>query len=285
VIPRLRICAGEATPSLHLGPAVAPEVEWKDGEGRVAVRSALHASGATVDLVGVGRFVILDGSDVVHAWPAADRSDVAVTDGFTRSVLPLILQHRGAQYLHASAVVTPAGVVVLCGRSGTGKSTLAAALERRGCGFWADDAVVFGIPSGSAEFSSVRLPSVLRLDGEAAELARSGPVGAITTPTALPGDLVPLAAIILLERGERDDPRSVPLTSGHALSSVLEHALCFSLHSTSARRRVVQDYVELVASVPVRRLVFRPDRERFRRLVESLFDEIGALKTVPQRGR
>ena len=58
---------------------------------------------------------------------------------FTDQVLAALLRHRGLLVLHANAVQTPDGVVVISGESGSGKSTTLAALLRRGCRMLSDD--------------------------------------------------------------------------------------------------------------------------------------------------
>lgn len=66
-------------------------------------------------------------------------------------VLPnvsLALEHEA---LHAAAVQTPRGVVAIAAPSGTGKSTLAAELMRRGSRFFADDVVALGRREGAVE--------------------------------------------------------------------------------------------------------------------------------------
>src|SRR5205823_1705698 len=70
-------------------------------------------------------------------------SSELVDDLFRTAVVPLALQVFGYEVLHASAVRTESGVSAFCGLSGTGKSTVAYGLSRRGYPLWADDAVVF----------------------------------------------------------------------------------------------------------------------------------------------
>jgi hypothetical protein len=60
----------------------------------------------------------------------------------TTKVIPAISVMRGYEALHACAVLAPAGVVAIMGPSGTGKSTLAAELLRRGLALFADDVLV-----------------------------------------------------------------------------------------------------------------------------------------------
>lgn len=84
------------------------------------------------------------GMEVV-AFPLPSAPPEPASDAFERSVLPMALQALGGEALHASGVLGPSGLVALCGDSGTGKSTLACALNAYGYLFWADDAVAFEV--------------------------------------------------------------------------------------------------------------------------------------------
>jgi hypothetical protein len=63
-------------------------------------------------------------------------------------VAGLILHQRGQLPLHASCVVVDERAIAICGRSGRGKSTLAAAFVRAGHRLLSDDIVVVGFPDG-----------------------------------------------------------------------------------------------------------------------------------------
>lgn len=64
-------------------------------------------------------------------------------------VIPSIGVMRGYEALHAAAVDSPGGIVAIMAPSGTGKSTLAAELLRRGWPLFADDQLTLGY-EGSA---------------------------------------------------------------------------------------------------------------------------------------
>ena len=57
-------------------------------------------------------------------------------------VFPLLLSQRGEMVLHASAVVSPAGAIAFVGRTGLGKSTLAAYLAVNGFPLLTDDCLI-----------------------------------------------------------------------------------------------------------------------------------------------
>ncbi len=86
---------------------------------------------------GVARYLVTNGRDVLIE-PIGGDDDVV---GLFCAGLPFttLLQQRGVAALHAAAVATEAGAVLLLGRSGIGKSSLAAALVERGYPLLADD--------------------------------------------------------------------------------------------------------------------------------------------------
>ena len=86
---------------------------------------------------GVARYLVTDGRDVLIEPLGGDADDVAAF--FVDTPLTVLLQQRSVVTLHAAGIATEAGAVLLLGRSGIGKSALAAALVERGSALLADD--------------------------------------------------------------------------------------------------------------------------------------------------
>ena len=89
-----------------------------------------------IELEGVVRYLATGGRDIL-VDPLGDAGDVAST--FVSAALVPCLQQRGVTTLHAAAVARQGGAVLLLGPSAVGKSSLAAALVRRGHALLADD--------------------------------------------------------------------------------------------------------------------------------------------------
>lgn len=68
-------------------------------------------------------------------------------DVFVRRVLPRVAILAGASAIHGAAVATAHGAILLLGESGTGKSTLSAALGRAGWDILSDDISVIWAPA------------------------------------------------------------------------------------------------------------------------------------------
>ena len=87
---------------------------------------------------GVARFLLSGGREIVFETAAGVApGDIAIF--LTGTVLGILLHQRGQVVLHASAVRVNGKAVLFCGASGTGKSTLAAALAQRGLPVVTDD--------------------------------------------------------------------------------------------------------------------------------------------------
>jgi len=87
---------------------------------------------------GRGRYLISRGEEIlVECRPGTDPRDIRVN--LLGSAWGALLHQRGLFPLHASAIATESGAVLFMGGSGSGKSTMAAALVRRGYRLLADD--------------------------------------------------------------------------------------------------------------------------------------------------
>jgi hypothetical protein len=137
------------------------------------------------------------------------------------------LHGRGLTAIHAAAVATPSGILVLAGASGQGKSTLALGLAHRGFGLLSDelaivdrDGTVFPYPrSVHVRPATLDLIPALEFLADRPRLTLGGGSEWALTPAELrdrwggtPPATGPLAAILLLD--------GVPGTSMPALTSV-----------------------------------------------------------------
>ena len=105
----------------------AADESWDASPGSFLLRGGRRA----------GRFLIEAGTVVFERNPGCD--DAMLAQHFTGQVLAALLRLRGLLVLHANAVQVPGGVVVIGGDTGSGKSTTAAMLVRRGGRMLSDD--------------------------------------------------------------------------------------------------------------------------------------------------
>jgi hypothetical protein len=261
-LPRLTTVSPDIVTPLLPEAADSPIRRWLTRDGRVAAYGYSAAGARWLHFPGLATFRFVVPDEVTAIAPRAPEPE-RIVDVYRRIVLPLALQAFGYEVLHASAIVSGDGVVAFCALPETGKSTVAYGLGRRGYGLFADDAVVFRAFPGQVQ--AIPLPFRMRLrpltrsffarhgdsrDGD--HVRRSG-----RSPRSL-------AAVFVLERVERSGRASAEvrrLPPGAALPAVLSHAHSFSEHDPVRKRRLVEQYLALVAGLPVFQLRFPPGLE------------------------
>ena len=249
--------------SFH-APEVASdrEVVISDPDGAPLVFGWRRGGDHWLSLPDIADFRFRAGSDVVAAYAAPGASTEDVVDAYQGSVLPIAVQIAlHGQSLHASAVVTPDGrIVAFCGSSQAGKTTIAVGLSRRGCGLWADDAVAFD--ARADELTAVRLPFELNLRKESAAYFDALPEEDVAVrANGHPPEWTQakLAAFCVLERLEESSGRYTieRLTSRDAFTALLAQSFRFKPQAHEEKRRMMQDYLEAVAQLPVFRVRYR----------------------------
>jgi hypothetical protein len=163
-VPRYRVAgleieSGLALPGLRAGSAdgESADVVVRVGETPPGLPDPLdrganweRAAGALlVSLPGLARFLVREaGEIVVEAQAGAAPDDLAIFAA--GPMLGLLLHLQGRIVLQASAVAVAGGAVLFCGPTSAGKSTLAAALGRRGYPIICDDlcAIDLDAPGG-----------------------------------------------------------------------------------------------------------------------------------------
>jgi hypothetical protein len=210
-----------------------------------------------------------------HPGPLAEPEHIL--DAYYDAALPMAVQVvLGGQAVHASAVVAPeTRVAAFCGLSHTGKTTIAYGLSRRGYPIWADDVVAFDTSSGEGVWS-LRLPFRLNLRAQSAAHFEGLPEAcASRADGGFPEwARVPLAVLFVLQPLDRARPAlrhgARRLSPKEALLALLANAFCFQPQTPHEKRKMMQDYLEVVACVPIFRLEVRPGLDA----LVALLDEI-----------
>jgi hypothetical protein len=207
------------------------------------------------------------GTDIT-AFPQPSVSHAKVQDLFSRVVFPIALHARGMEVLHASAVLTKAGVIAFCAMADTGKSTTAYALSCRGYMQWADDAVPFEIKDGHV--TAVPHPFMVRLDPDAEEyLGRKEPSKKIS----LEDSRKRLVALFVLKRSSNPNDGEIRIdqfSAAEAFRAVLLHGHFFNLKTTELMKQMVSNYLKLTSLIPVFRVSFKPGFDRLPNLLDHL---------------
>jgi len=264
--------AGAVVPPPVSGSGPLIEV-WRDNEGEICAYGETIGEDCWMHLPGLASFRFSNARDEVTAV-VDDVADDSIHDAYHRRVLPMALQVRGREVLHASAVCAPAGVIAFCGVSESGKSTIAHAFDRRGRHVWADDVVGFEITKEGPV--TMRLPFRIRL-------RRPSPDGftiKAIQPNGANGDRQKsqrLAAVCILRKSDKlkTNVELEYLPPATTFAAILPHAYFFSFRDSARKRLMIQNYLELVARVPIYEL-------RFRSGLENLDAMLDAIETISQ---
>lgn len=220
-----------------------------------------------------------DAEEALYFWPgsgafrvhAGRTVEVDPDDGLGADVLGLIvlsrlvaavLHQRGRLVLHASAVVGPAGAVAVAAHSGTGKSTSAAVLVRRGYEMLTDDLLAIDlltpVPTVPPGGRGLKLwpASVEAVGAGALDPGRLRPVVAGSDKQVWPLDAVsgpvPLVGLYVLEAAA--GPTVVPLAGRHAVREVMSRSYCSEELRLWGAGANLAHAAAVVQRVPVRHL-------------------------------
>jgi hypothetical protein len=242
------------------------EVRWADLDG---VRTNLLArwlpasvtDGETgLSMPGIGTFLVRDGREVL-VDPDPDGNEALLQLALLGPVLAALLHQRGDLVLHASAVEIDGAAIGFLGGRGAGKSTMAAALLRRGYPLLTDDILAVSLEDGSPRvlpgFPQLKLwpDAVVALGGDPVLLplvCEGEDKRAQTVAEFPPARSLPLACLYVLAGG--DTLAIEQLSSRDAFLEVVSNSYGITwLHGVSGPGQFAAR-AELVRRVPVRRL-------------------------------
>ena len=248
-----------------------PDVTIRIGQvaGEDLLSPGLQANGdlARLSIPGVGVYSIERGSDIT-VEPATGVDPRNVRLFLLGSAFGAMLHQRGLLPLHANAVEVGGQAIAFMGASGSGKSTLASWFHDQGFRVLSDDVCVVdfadaGRPSVRPGIARLRLwREALAATGRIAEDHQASFVGANApdkfdvsiSQTGSADDQIPLAAIYLLDRGERQGIQR--LSGGQAVEAIFANTYRGSFIEHVGKS---QDHwsrsVELVQSIPTFRAV------------------------------
>jgi len=233
-------------------------------------------------LPGVASYRFRPGDGVVTAIPDPSAVPEHVVSGYERTVLPIAVQSGGREVLHASGVLSAGEVVAFCAVSGTGKSTIARELALRGYAVWADDALAFEEEDGSVAALPLPFQLPLRPRSSPGQEVAAGPTPETPTPEAS----APVRAVFTLERaqapGSEDAVDVRRLSPAEAFPTVLAHAYCYSLDDVERNRRMIDNYLELCARVPIFRVSLRTGLEHLPSVLDAVEQAVGMASGPPR---
>ena len=148
----------------------------------------------------------------VVAYPVAGTDDVTLEHLYINQLVPLALSRQGRPAFHASVVTVPGGSVAFLGKTGMGKSTLAASFALEDAAFLTDDALIIDESRGVRAMPSHASLRLWQDSVEAlipADAPQAGAISFSSKARLLAGDAlhyrdeaVPLLAAFVLESND-----------------------------------------------------------------------------------
>ncbi|HWR51692.1 MAG TPA: hypothetical protein VN428_11330 [Bryobacteraceae bacterium] len=259
---------------LRLSAPVPTDTVWyhyarlADGRAWPAFGKSPSDACYVIDFAGVCAFVISERGGRIDGRPAAGTAASTVRRLFLDQVIPLVLNLRGYECLHASAVLVGGAACAFIGPSGAGKSTLAAALASPARPLLSDDCLALADSQDGLVAYSGNRGSKLWPDSAEALCGDHGSLPAVTgheakkllESEAVPPRCAPLSRIYLLDPGPRDAAPS--LGEAHPSQGVpilLEAAFRLDLTDADMLARQFRFLMSVVSAVPLRRVRYSHD--------------------------
>lgn len=245
-----------------------------EDDGQVWFRIGTVGNEVVAEWVGLATLVAeRDGKNPRLTFrPGADPRDVEkIRRG---SAWLLLRQLEGRLAMHGSAVAKDGRAIVFLGRSGAGKSTMAAAMCSRGAELLADDAVA--IDPGSEARTWTILPREIDhwLDAPSMVALGHQPSGAAKEPlrsTHAAESPARLVAFVDLSFAE-GQPKASPIQGIQAVGSLVPQVARFVLDEPQRQRRELDLLHAMVDAIPIVRLERPRHFDALSRTVELAFE-------------
>jgi hypothetical protein len=229
-------------------------------------------------------FIVSRDQSRIQCCPAPDIPEVTVRHLLLDQVIPLVLSRAEPIVLHASGVLTEFGAIAFVGRTGEGKSTLAASFARNGCPMLSDDCLV--LRSGRhcwtaiATYPGVRLwPStldaLLHRDTPRHDIAHYTHKRRVNNSEIVPHESGPAAlrAIFLL-RNTEGEPSITRHRPAPATMALIPYAYNLDITDSTFLRQQFDTVSDIAAKVPVFELRYQRDFATLRLVRQAILKQL-----------
>jgi hypothetical protein len=246
----------------------SPFHSYESEDGTVWTEFHRADDGYLLRFPGMADFSVSADGKQVRAHPVTGINEATVEHLYINQLVPLALSRQGLPAYHASAVTVPGGAVAFLGRTGAGKSTLAASFALGESAFLTDDGLIIeetgrgyvALPS----HASVRLwdDSVEALAGH--DLPKAASISYSDKTRLLAGgalahsdEAVPLLAAFQLEIDEPDSIDINRLDGGDRYRAWLENSFLLDIEDQSLLARHFDWTHRISSAIPTYRLDYR----------------------------
>jgi hypothetical protein len=272
-------------------PDMRPFHEWLSPGGELWTSFFRTPSGYLLRFPRIADFALDSDGRHVTTWPVPGVEPDAVDLVYMNQVLPLALSKQGRLVLHASAVEFEGRALAFIGRSGQGKSTLAASFVLAGGRLLTDDALILEPATQGILVQPGHASLRLWSDSEAAlvgdQLERAPAVRYTTKGRFTPIDSTlycdeprELACAFFLGDGISTAPSITPMRGTEALVELVKHSFLLDNEEPTLLSTHF-DALSRLAALPVyQRLDYPRDYERLPQVRQVALDSLPALRAA-----
>ena len=259
--------------------------EWKESDDNISMSLALHESGFLLRFPELCDFIFDTGQRSIKAIPHAALDEYTIEHLLVDQVLPRFLANEGRMLLHACAANIDGKTVLFSGKSGWGKSTLAALLHESGYTLYSDDCVLL-MRDGAAWHALATYPS-LRLHADSIEQIFTGdsslsPVSEYSDKKRIAltieqhKKIPPLHALYFLSDPETaaDTIQITPMRPANTCIELIQRSFRLDLNNHRQSRELMTSAAALTQSIPAYRLSYRHDYQNNHQLLALLVKHI-----------
>ncbi len=223
-------------------------------------------------------FLISRDGKHISCRPLPGTPESTIRHLFLDQIVPLVLSRRESLVLHASAILTPEGVIAFVGKSGQGKSTLAACFGQNGFGLISDDYLLLRkMDLGQRRGGWVAIPSypgvrlwpetsdgVFSVPPETAEIAHYTDKRRVSDPALVPFAEGPSALRCLYFLNDEPDlsppePAILPLRPRDAFIKLVSCAFNLDIRDKAQLERQFEAMGEITSQLPCFQLEYARD--------------------------
>lgn len=259
--------------------------EWKESDDSVTLSMAVHMNGYLLRFPELCDFVLDTHRRHVQIIPHEALDENTLEHLLVDQVLPRLLAHEGQLLLHACAVDIEGRTVLFLGKSGWGKSTLAALLHHAGYALYSDDCVLLQLHNSSwqaiATYPSLRLYED-SIENIFAHISVLSPVSEYSDKQRVALSIKPLRtapplhAMYFLSDPETAsaDIQITQMQPANTCIEIIERSFRLDLGNREQSRQLMTSAAVLTQSVPAYRLSYPHNFQNNTRLIAQLIQHI-----------
>ena len=259
--------------------------EWREPDGSVTLSMALDKNNFLLRFPELCDFILDPDQRHIHIIPHEALDENTIEHLLVDQVLPRFLANEGHLLLHACAVDIQGRTVLFLGKSGWGKSTLAALLHQAGHTLYSDDCVLLQSHDSNwqatATYPSLRLyedsiESIFIENYSLSPVSEYSDKNRITMSMEPAQDAPPLHAMYFLSNPETatDRIQITQMQPANTCIELIERSFRLDLGNRKHTLELMRSAAGLTKNVPAYRLSYPHDFKNNSRLLAQIIQHI-----------